>query len=305
MFKRKFLYINMLLMVCMFFLVMLFKQSVQEEDLAIQQTASEIVLKEKTKAKMALGKGVNDWRPLLNVEKNSIEKYSTVSSKNLFRPDRKEWKPPPPPPPKPPEKKEEKEEEEEAPKPELPDLPSPFLYGIVIAGKDKRMAIMRGYKQPDVKPLFAATPRFMGRVSISGVRRKIPRPVRKVRPILDKKSSVYGIGDYISGAKIVSIEKDLVTLERDNGTSIEVKLFDKEVKKPSAPASRAKRGIPPRRPSGIRNWSSRGHNTVNEQIKRARNMLRGSNMGIKRGGMGLGGRVQGNSQSDRPHVSGN
>jgi len=249
MFKRKYLYINMILIVCMFFLVMLFKQSVQEEDLSIQQNASEIILKEKTKAKEALGKDVNNWSPLLNVEKNSIEKYSTVSKKNLFRPDRKEWEPPPPP-PKAVEKKEEEKKEEEEPEPEAPELPKPFLYGIVIAGKSKRMAIMRGHTQPEVKPRFRE-------IVISGVKRKIPLPTRKVQPVLDKKSSVYEVGDYVSGAKIVSIEKDLVTLKRDNGTSLEIKLFDKEVKKPSTPGAKTRRGAP-KRPTSRRSWLSQG-----------------------------------------------
>jgi len=258
MFKKKYLYINILLLICVFFLGVLFKQSIYEEDLELEKSFSDIVLEEKIKSKKAFRKAFKSWDDLLNVEKVALEKYVSVSDKNLFRPERKEWKPPPPPPPPPPVKtshqasSSKNEVPEEPPKPKEPDLPDPFLYGVV-AGKNKRMAVMRGYIRTETKPRFRE-------INVSGVRKKIPLPVRPQPPKLEKKSTIYEVGDYVSGSKIVAINKAVVELQRDSGEKFTVKLFDPSVKKPASPFSRPNRAntrTQPRRGKPWRNSSSK------------------------------------------------
>ncbi len=252
MFKRKYIYINLLLLVCTVYLGVIFKASILEENLEFEKKAADIILNERKKVKKSLEREIPDWDFLSTDKKATPEKYLALSEKNLFRPDRKEWVPPPPPPPAPPtflktDKKEKVEEEET----KTPDLPDPFLYGIVVAGK-KRLAIMRGYSAPK-----QAEKRFREITSVSGKRQRFPiRARRRPKATLAKKSSIYGVSDYIGDAKILAIEKNFVRLKRDSGAPFEVRIFDKSIKKPAAVSAK-------RRPRKTRvpNWRNRHKKT--------------------------------------------
>jgi len=149
------------------------------------------------------GEGGEELPPLAERRTAELEVYKVIGSKNIFRPERKEWTPPPPK-PKPKEKPKPKPA---AAQPEPTPLPKPVLLGVILSG-DKRIAIMQGHRREEVQ---FKHPRLRSR-------RWRPR-----ERIVQEPVGRYEVGDTISEAQIVEILEDKVVLERD-GERFEVAL---------------------------------------------------------------------------------
>jgi hypothetical protein len=148
------------------------------------------------------------------VDKPALYTYDLIADKDLFRPERTEWVPPPPP----------TEATTEQPKMQIPQYPEernkpgmkkPTLYGIMIT-KDKKSAIMKGSIREDPQKRSRKVRLGNGEV------RDVPLPPGPGK-ITDDKAKTYHIGDEISESQIVDILPDRVVLSK-NGEEYELLL---------------------------------------------------------------------------------
>ncbi|MGA1875036.1 MAG: hypothetical protein ACMUIA_05475 [bacterium] len=138
--------------------------------------------------------------------------YDVIADKDLFRPERTEWIPPPP------------EPEETDKKETIPQYPSerhqpamkePTLYGIMIQG-DKKSALMKGMIREEPKQRFRKVRLGNGEV------REVPLPPIPGR-VTEDKVRTYVIGDQICESTVVDIAPDRVILSK-NGEEYELLL---------------------------------------------------------------------------------
>jgi hypothetical protein len=160
----------------------------------------------------------------------SLSSYDVIGKQNVFRPERREWKPPPSPPPasKKPAPRARKEPEPLAP----PPLPDPALMGIILEEDGEKLAIMQGHRR---EKAVVATRR--GR---RGVRRNIPD-----RIVADRVRT-YHEGDTISEGVILEIQEDKVIIEKE-GRKIEIAIGNKSSEKVVAPSPKKKKSSYPYR----------------------------------------------------------
>lgn len=158
----------------------------------------------------------------------SLSSYDNIGKQNIFRPQRREWTPPPPkkeePKPPPPVKK----PPEPIPPPPLPD---PAVLGIILGDDGERIAIMQGHRREEIP---TRTGRRGRRSS-----RKVPD-----RIVADRMRT-YHEGDIISESVILEIKKDRVIVEQ-NGEKKELELGNKPAKStsPTPPRSNTRRRVP-------------------------------------------------------------
>lgn len=140
--------------------------------------------------------------------------YDVIADKDLFRPERTEWSPPPP-------ESVDSEKKEPFPQaiPEMnqPLMKDPLLYGIMITGV-KKSALMKGYVREDAKPKTRKVRLGNGEV------REVPLPPQPGKVIEDKVKR-YKIGDTVNESTIVDILPDKVILNR-KGEEYEIFLRD-------------------------------------------------------------------------------
>ena len=216
-------------------------------------------------------------------KRKHLRQYAMIGKKNLFRPERKEWKAPPPPPPAKPEPPAPPPEKVEPPPP--PALPNPTLDGIIILSETNKIALMKGAhrESPPASTTPATKSRFRGRSRGRSASRRSSRPGR----VVTGKTNRYRIGDEISEMTIENIVDDRVVLRRKNGEKVEIFLRTeektarhvadtiKEIKKGTAPTRRSGTKTAPRsRSSRFRRRSSRRSRSsskirTSDELKRA------------------------------------
>lgn len=217
-------------------------------------------------------------------KRKHLRQYAMIGKKNLFRPEREEWKPPPPPPPVKPEPPPPPPEKEEPPPP--PALPNPTLDGIIILSETNKIALMKGSHRESpasASKTSATKSRFRGRSRGRSTTGRSTRPGR----VITGETGRYRIGDEISEMTIEDIVGDRVVLRRTNGEKVEIFLRTvektarhvsdaiKEIKKRATPArSTGTKTSPRSRSSRFRRRSSRRPRSssrvrTSEDLKRA------------------------------------
>ncbi|MEW5803534.1 MAG: hypothetical protein AB1847_15685 [bacterium] len=186
------------------------------------------VSKRNISAKEVIPQDEDDSKPALYT-------YDVIADKDLFRPERTEWLPPPPP-----------TDATDQPRMEIPQYPAernqpgmkkPTLYGIVII-RDKKSAIMKGSIREEPQKRSRKVRLGNGEV------RDVPLPPIPGR-VTDDKTRVYRIGDEVSESQIVDILPDRVVLSK-NGEEYELLL-----REPSAPANAQIPGQEPEPPQNV------------------------------------------------------
>lgn len=187
------------------------------------------------KSSLPFDNGASNGADIVKTEKIFPSFYDVVVKKNIFRPQRSEWKPPPPPPPPKPEKTAEKKTDKKI---ILPDLK---LTGVILLDDGRRVAIVEGsftkYKMVDVITHH-----------VSGGPTKVTKQVEEKKTITDHRLYV---NDIIETFRVADILPDRLVLADNLGEEIVFMLGGekddtenpKDTRKGQADATRLKENI--------------------------------------------------------------